>query len=111
MYIKDNHTRIRLANNDDDYIDASKIACSIIISKLNERQESKRTHTSVLFDEFDSDPKCKYVATQGPMPDTADTSWQMIWKRRSYVSVALTRPSIMNTITMCHHYWLLEGSE
>jgi len=78
------HARIRLANSgDDDYINASTIS--------------------------DSDPKCKYIATQGPMPNTTNAFWQMVWEQGSCVIVALTRP-IENGITMCHHYWPVEGS-
>ncbi|CAF3702524.1 unnamed protein product [Rotaria sordida] len=83
--IPHDHTRIRLANYDDsDYINASKIT--------------------------DSAPKCKYIATQGPMPNTTNAFWQMVWEQGSCVIVALTRP-IENGITMCHHYWPVEGSE
>ncbi|UJR21066.1 hypothetical protein I4U23_024166 [Adineta vaga] len=78
------HTRVRLVNNDDgDYINASLI--------------------------FDSNPKCKYIATQGPMPNTTNAFWQMVWEQGSCVIVALNRP-IENGITMCHHYWPIEGS-
>jgi protein tyrosine phosphatase len=78
------HARIRLANGTDgDYINASTIT--------------------------DSDPKCKYIATQGPMPNTTNAFWQMVWEQGSCVIVALTRP-IENGITMCHHYWPVEGS-
>lgn len=78
------HARIRLVNNaDGDYINASTIT--------------------------DSDPKCKYIATQGPMPNTTNAFWQMVWEQGSCVIVALTRP-IENGITMCHHYWPVEGS-
>jgi protein tyrosine phosphatase len=78
------HARIRLANNaDGDYINASTIT--------------------------DSDPKCKYIATQGPMSNTTNAFWQMVWEQGSCVIVALTRP-IENGITMCHHYWPVEGS-
>lgn len=78
------HARIRLGNNgDDDYINASTIS--------------------------DSDPKCKYIATQGPLPNTTNAFWQMVWEQGSCVIVALTRP-IENGMTMCHHYWPVEGS-
>jgi protein tyrosine phosphatase len=78
------HARIQLANSgNDDYINASIIT--------------------------DSDPKCKYIATQGPMPNTTNAFWQMVWEQGSCVIVALTRP-IENGITMCHHYWPIEGS-
>ncbi|CAF0888201.1 unnamed protein product [Adineta steineri] len=78
------NARVQLANNgNDDYINASIIT--------------------------DSDPKCKYIATQGPMPNTTNAFWQMVWEQGSCVIVALTRP-IENGITMSHHYWPVEGS-
>ncbi|CAF3310886.1 unnamed protein product [Rotaria socialis] len=78
------HNRVQLASDDNsDYINASTI--------------------------FDSDPKCKYIATQGPMSNTTNAFWQMVWEQGSCVIVALTRP-IENGITMCHHYWPVEGS-
>jgi len=78
------HARVQLANNGNgDYINASIIT--------------------------DSDPKCKYIATQGPLPNTTNAFWQMVWEQGSCVIVALTRP-IENGITMCHHYWPVEGS-
>ncbi|CAF2036598.1 unnamed protein product [Rotaria magnacalcarata] len=79
------HNRVQVENADNsDYINASKIS--------------------------DSDSKCKYIATQGPMPNTTNAFWQMVWEQGSCVIVALTRP-IENGITMCHHYWPVEGSK
>ncbi|CAF1662021.1 unnamed protein product, partial [Didymodactylos carnosus] len=58
----------------------------------------------------DSDPKCKYIATQGPLPQTTNAFWQMVWENGSSVIVALTRP-IEDGVTMCHHYWPAAGNE
>ena len=60
------------------------------------------------------------------MPNTTNAFWQMVWEQGSCVIVALTRPSmtfrrliiqitfsinlVENGITMCHHYWPVEGS-
>ncbi len=62
------------------------------------------------------------------MPSTTNAFWQMVWEQGSCVIVALTRPSMQpnhliffsldfnlrilveNGITMCHHYWPVEGS-
>jgi hypothetical protein len=61
------------------------------------------------------------------MPNTTNAFWQMVWEQGSCVIVALTRPSkinitcyfnnfiiiyfvVENGITMCHHYWPIEGS-
>ncbi|CAF1108335.1 unnamed protein product, partial [Didymodactylos carnosus] len=82
------HSRVLLTNNLDkennDYINASPIT--------------------------DSDPKCKYIATQGPLPHTTNAFWQMVWENGSSVIVALTRP-IEDGVTMSHHYWPVAGSE
>jgi len=50
------------------------------------------------FYQTDSDPKCKYIATQGPIPNTTNAFWQMVWEQGSCVIVALTRPSIQTDI-------------
>jgi len=80
------HSRVLLTNIKDgnDYINASPIT--------------------------DSDPKCKYIATQGPLQQTTNAFWQMVWEQGSCVIVVLTRP-IEDGVTMCHHYWPVEGSE
>lgn len=50
-------------------------------------------YETILFDQSDSNPRCKYIATQGPMPNTTNAFWQMVWEQGSCVIVALTRPS------------------
>jgi len=83
------HARIQLADVDadddnSDYINASPIS--------------------------DSSPKCKYIATQGPMANTTNAFWQMVWEQGSCVIVALARP-IENGQTMYHHYWPIDGTK
>ena len=41
----------------------------------------------------DADPRSRYIATQGPMLNTTNAFWQMVWEQGSCVIVALTRPS------------------
>ncbi|CAF1286153.1 unnamed protein product, partial [Didymodactylos carnosus] len=61
-------------------------------------------------DYINANPKCKYIATQGPLPQTTNAFWQMVWENGSSVIVALTRP-IEDGVTMCHHYWPAAGNE
>ncbi|XP_043191224.1 receptor-type tyrosine-protein phosphatase N2-like [Amphibalanus amphitrite] len=59
----------------------------------------------------DHDPRNPaYIATQGPMAQTANDFWQMVWEQGSVVIVMLTRLT-ENGSGMCHRYWPEEGSE
>ncbi|XP_037068527.1 receptor-type tyrosine-protein phosphatase N2-like [Pollicipes pollicipes] len=59
----------------------------------------------------DHDPRNPaYIATQGPLPHTANDFWQMVWEQGSVVIVMLTRLT-ENGSGMCHRYWPEEGSE
>jgi len=59
----------------------------------------------------DHDPRNPaYIATQGPLPHTANDFWQMVWEQGSVVMVMLTRLT-ENGSGMCHRYWPEEGSE
>lgn len=59
----------------------------------------------------DHDPRNPaYIATQGPLPNTAPDLWQMVWEQGCVVIVMLTR-LIENEVAMCHRYWPEEGSE
>lgn len=49
-----------------------------------------------------------YIATQGPLPQTAPDFWQLIWEQGAVVIVMLTRLTEGGT-AMCHRYWPEEG--
>ncbi|XP_024936443.1 receptor-type tyrosine-protein phosphatase N2 isoform X2 [Cephus cinctus] len=59
----------------------------------------------------DHDPRNPaYIATQGPLPQTAADFWQLVWEQGSVVIVMLTRLTEEGR-AMCHRYWPEEGSE
>jgi tyrosine-protein phosphatase non-receptor type 4 len=46
----------------------------------------------------------RYIAAQGPLPETSDDFWQMVWEQRSSLVVMLTTNKERGKIK-CHQYW------
>ncbi|KAF4090352.1 hypothetical protein AMELA_G00050820 [Ameiurus melas] len=45
-----------------------------------------------------------YISSQGPLPNTQDCFWQMIWENKSDIIAMMTR-EVERGIIKCHKYW------
>jgi len=76
-------TRVKIRNgNDEDYINASHVNMQIPETGITNR----------------------YIATQGPLSDTTQDFWTMVWEQKSTLIVMVT-PLIENDFIKCHKYW------
>ncbi|XP_072412650.1 tyrosine-protein phosphatase non-receptor type 1-like [Chiloscyllium punctatum] len=79
------HSRIKLQQGDNDYVNASLI-------KMEEAQRS-------------------YILTQGPLPNTCGHFWEMVWEQKSRGVVMLNRVIEKGSVK-CAQYWpSKEGGE
>ncbi|XP_078092595.1 tyrosine-protein phosphatase non-receptor type 1-like isoform X2 [Mustelus asterias] len=72
------HSRIKLQQGDNDYVNASLI-------KMEEAQRS-------------------YILTQGPLPNTCGHFWEMVWEQKSRGVVMLNRVIEKGSVK-CARYW------
>ena len=50
-----------------------------------------------------------FIATQGPLPDTSDDFWRMVWEQKCATIVMLTKEREGGKIK-CHRYWPTNGA-
>ncbi|XP_035734492.1 uncharacterized protein LOC118447101 isoform X1 [Vespa mandarinia] len=84
----------------------------IVLNELTNANNSDYINASTI-KSTDHDPRNPaYIATQGPLPQTAADFWQLVWEQGSVVIVALTRLT-EDGRSMCYRYWpdQAEGSE
>ncbi|XP_017796150.1 PREDICTED: receptor-type tyrosine-protein phosphatase N2 isoform X1 [Habropoda laboriosa] len=82
----------------------------VILNDLANANHSDYINASTI-KSTDHDPRNPaYIATQGPLPQTAADFWQLVWEQGSVVIVMLTRLT-EEGVGMCHRYWPEEGSE
>jgi protein tyrosine phosphatase len=48
--------------------------------------------------------KKKYIASQGPVPDSIHDFWSMVWENKVTLIVKVTR-EVENGVLKCHRYW------
>lgn len=46
----------------------------------------------------------RYIAAQGPLPETSGHFWLMVWEQHSSLIVMLTT-TVEQGRVKCHHYW------
>lgn len=80
----------------------------VVLNELSNITGNNYINASSITDHDPRNPA--YIATQGPLPQTAADFWQLIWEQGAVVIVMLTRLT-EGGAAMCHRYWPEEGSE
>ncbi|XP_075777119.1 tyrosine-protein phosphatase non-receptor type 2 isoform X2 [Pelodiscus sinensis] len=78
------HSRVKLQNTENDYINASLVVI----------EEAKRS----------------YILTQGPLPNTCCHFWLMVWQQKTRAVVMLNR-IVEKELVKCAQYWPTEEEE
>ena len=50
-----------------------------------------------------------YIATQGPLPETVDDFWKMVWDQKTTTIVMLVKEKELGRVK-CHKYWPDKGA-
>lgn len=98
------HSRVKLMNQgitadtelDVDYINASYLLCDDIVQKFSNFDQQKKQRFM---------QKTKYLATQGPMAQTAGDFWRCVVDQRSLVIISLSA-EFENGSEKCYPFWV-----
>uniref|UniRef100_A0A8V0X9U5 Tyrosine-protein phosphatase non-receptor type n=1 Tax=Gallus gallus TaxID=9031 RepID=A0A8V0X9U5_CHICK len=82
--LSDDHSRVKLQNTENDYINASLVVI----------EEAQRY----------------YILTQGPLPNTCCHFWLMVWQQQTKAVVMLNRIVEKDSVK-CAQYWPTRGEE
>ncbi|XP_042724890.1 tyrosine-protein phosphatase non-receptor type 2 isoform X3 [Lagopus leucura] len=82
--LSDDHSRVKLQNTENDYINASLVVI----------EEAQRC----------------YILTQGPLPNTCCHFWLMVWQQKTKAVVMLNRIVEKDSVK-CAQYWPTRGEE
>ena len=55
------------------------------------------------------DKRKAFIATQGPLPDTTEDFWRMVWEQKCATIVMLTKERERGRVK-CHRYWPVTGA-
>jgi len=76
--------------------------------KIGQNSENDYINASFIMDDDPKNPV--YIATQGPLMNTTNDFWQMVWEQGSVIIVNLCR-TVENGSIKCNQYWPSNGFE
>lgn len=110
------YSRVKLEENNDDYINANyvqfaNIRKNITLSPISKSGQEVKLEEKGLLSEasvrtmnrlnVDLSSNHRYISTQGPLPTTFNDFWKMVWSENSSVIVMLTQETEMNKVNCC----------
>ncbi|GAM20689.1 hypothetical protein SAMD00019534_038640, partial [Acytostelium subglobosum LB1] len=76
----------------------------------DESEGSDYINASYINDPLSKNKEKKYICTQGPLENTFNDFWKMVWEVKSNIIVMLTKEEESN-IKKCDRYWIDAGSK
>ena len=86
--------------------------CSIIHKESREPRDNQLIfilHNFFYLHTQGYDRQRAFIATQGPLPNTSDDFWRMLWEQKCTTIVMLTKEREGGRVK-CHRYWPASGA-